>query len=75
VTADDSLHWFTSGTTDYSALALNFEGKYSSEGVRQKLISLGLLKEQQQHHQKKERCCSSKLDLPAELPTIEKRNP
>jgi len=74
VTADDSLHAITSGTADCSALALNFEGKYSSEGVRQTLISLGLLKEQQQG-KKNVSCCSSKLDLPSELLTIEKRNP
>ena len=61
--------WFESGVTDLSVLSFNLDGRYTQEGVRQKLISLGLLKEQQQ--QKNQSCCSSKLDLPPELPTIE----
>jgi hypothetical protein len=45
----------------------------SREAIRQKLITLGLkvLKEQQQPVSGKKTCCSSKLDLPADLPTVE----
>ena len=61
---------FEEGAVDFGILASQFKGKYSSEGIRQKLIKLGLLKEQQ-HRPKKLRCCSCKLELPAELPTVE----
>jgi hypothetical protein len=61
--------WFQSGITDLSVLSFNLDGNYSKEGIRQKLISLGLLVEQQQ--QKNLSCCSSKLELPPELPTVE----
>ncbi len=60
---------FKSGITDFGVLSSSFDGKYSPEGVRQKLISLGLLKEQQQR--KNVSCCSSNLELPKELPSIE----
>lgn len=46
----------------------------TKESVRQKLMALGLkvLKEQQQPViEKNECCCSSKLELPADLPTVE----
>jgi len=61
--------WFRSGTVDLRVLAFSFDGKYSEEGIRQKLIKLDLLKEQQQS--KNLCCCSSKLELPSELPSIE----
>jgi len=61
--------WFKSGTVDLRVLAFSFDGKYSEEGIRQKLIKLGLLREQQQ--QKNQCCCSSKLELPTELPSVE----
>jgi hypothetical protein len=61
--------WFRSGTVDLRVLAFSFDGKYSEEGIRQKLIKLGLLKEQQQS--KNLCCCSSKLELPEELPSVE----
>jgi hypothetical protein len=54
---------------DATKLALSFDGKYSKEGVRQKLIKLESLKEQQQR--KNLCCCSSKLVLPKELPSVE----
>jgi hypothetical protein len=61
--------WFRSGTVDLRVLAFSFEGKYSEEGIRQKLLKLGLLREQQQS---KNLCCySSKLELPTELPSVE----
>jgi hypothetical protein len=37
--------WFNSGTIDLRVLAFSFDGKYSEEGTRQKLIKLNLLKE------------------------------
>lgn len=61
--------WFRSGTVDLRVLAFSFDGKYSEEGIRQKLIKLDLLKEQQQS--KNLCCCSSKLVLPEELPSVE----
>lgn len=61
--------WFKSGITDFGVLSSSFNAKYSPEGVRQKLMSLGLLEEQQQR--KNVSCCSSKLVLPAELPSVE----
>ena len=60
--------WFRSGTDDLRVLAFSFDGKYSEEGIRQKLIKLGLLREQQQQ---KNQCCSSKFELPEELPSVE----
>jgi hypothetical protein len=39
--------WFTSGTTDLRVLAFSFEGKYTEEAIRQKLIKLGLTVEPQ----------------------------
>ncbi len=41
------------------------------EAIRQKMINLQL-KEQQQVFHRKSRCCSSKLELPSDLPTVEK---
>jgi hypothetical protein len=54
---------------DATKIAFSFDGKYSKEGIRQKLIKLELLKEQQQR--KNLCCCSSKLVLPNELPSFE----
>ncbi len=61
--------WFRSGTVDLRILAFSFDCKYTEEGIRQKLINLGLLREQQQVQPNC--CCSSKLELPKELPSIE----
>ena len=61
--------WFRSGTTDLRVLAFSFDGKYAEEAIRQKLINLGLLREQQQL--KNVCCCSSKIELLEELPSIE----
>jgi len=35
-------------TKDLRVIAFNFDGKYTEEAIRQKLIKLGLLKEEQQ---------------------------
>lgn len=62
-----------SGKVDLDLLRTKFEGKYSKQGIRQKMISLGLI--EQQHGARGIRCCSFKrlrdLDVPEELPTIE----
>jgi hypothetical protein len=60
--------WFESGTTDLRVLAFSFDNKYTEEAIRQKLIKLGLLKEQQLKHVC---CCSPNLTLPEELPSVE----
>ena len=61
--------WFRSGITDLRVLAFSFDGKFTEEAIRQKLINLELLKEQQQL--KNACCCSSELKLPEELPSVE----
>lgn len=62
-------NWFFSGTTNLEVLANNFDGLYTEEAIRQKLLKIGLLKEQQVKNSVC--CCSSQLKLPAELPSIE----
>ncbi|MCW4005280.1 MAG: hypothetical protein NWF04_01580 [Candidatus Bathyarchaeota archaeon] len=62
--------WYTSGTTDLGVLAFSFNGDYTEEAVRQKLIKLGLVKEQQQP-KNSPCCCSTQLEIPKELPSIE----
>jgi len=60
--------WFTSGTTDLGILAFSFDGQYTEEAIRQKLIKFELFKEEQQQPENSACCCSSKLELPDELP-------
>ena len=60
---------FTSGTTDLGVLAFSFDGHYSQDAIRQKLIRLGLLKAEQQ--QPENVCCTTTLALPDELPSVE----
>ena len=62
--------WYSSGTTDLRVLAFSFDGGYTEEAIRQKLIKLGLFKEQQQS-EKFICCCSTELELPKDLPSIE----
>ncbi len=62
--------WYTSGTTDLRVLAFSLNAEYTEEAIRQKLIKLGLMKEQQQHKHT-EGCCSHELILPQDLPSIE----
>ncbi len=62
--------WFTSGTIDLGVLAFSFNGEYTEEAIRQKLIKLGLVKEQQQP-KNSNCCCSTQLELPKDLPSIE----
>ncbi len=70
--ADDEKNlksWFASGTTNLGVLAFSLDGRYTEEAIRQKLIKLGLLKEQQQSAANC--CCSSDLELPEEMPSVE----
>jgi hypothetical protein len=46
--------WYTSGNTDLRVLAFSFNGEYTEEAIRQKLIKFNLLIEQQP---KKSPCC------------------
>jgi hypothetical protein len=61
--------WYQSGTTDLRVLAFSLDGRYTEEAIRQKLIKLGLMKEQQQSAANC--CCSSDLELPEEMPSVE----
>ena len=63
--------WFTSGITDLGVLAFSFDNQYSEEAVRQKLIKLGLFKEEQQQSLLAPGCCSSNDELPDALPSVE----
>jgi hypothetical protein len=63
--------WFNSGITDLGVLAFSFDGRYSQEAIRQKLIKFGLFREEQQQPENAACCCSSKLELPDELPSVE----
>ena len=62
--------WFTSEITDLRVLAFSFEGRYTEEAIRQKLIKFDLIKEQQ-HTKNLGNCCSISLEISAELPSIE----
>jgi len=61
--------WFTSGTKDLRVLAFSLEGKYSENAVYQKLLDLGLLREEEDR--KKQSSSSTALKLPSELPSVE----
>jgi CRISPR/Cas system-associated endonuclease/helicase Cas3 len=57
-------------TKDLRVIAFNFDGKYSEDAIRLKLIRLGLIKEVV--GQLKNGCTTtSKLELPDELPSVE----
>jgi hypothetical protein len=60
--------WFSSGTTDLRVLAFSFDGQYSEEAIRQKLIKCGLMKGERELMTVS---CSSELELPKELPSVE----
>jgi hypothetical protein len=62
--------WFTSGTKDLRVLSFSFDGRYSENAVYQKLLDLGLLREEEEER-KKQTSSSFKLELPKELPSIE----
>jgi len=62
--------WFNSGIVDLGVLVFSFDGRYTREAIRQKLVKFGLLKEQQQM-KKPACCCSTTLKFPSELPTVE----
>jgi hypothetical protein len=49
-------------------IVFSFEGRYTKEAIRQKMINLGLKEQEQSQSQ----CCSSSnLTLPEELPSVE----
>jgi hypothetical protein len=58
--------WVTLGI-GLDVITFSFEGKYTKEGIRQKIMALCL--EEQSSQQKS--CSSSNLELPPELPSIE----
>ncbi len=61
--------WYTSGTTDFGVLALSFDGRYSEDAIRQKLIKLQLLEGPKQPAAESWR--DQDLELPDELPSVE----
>ena len=68
------IDWYTSGTTELRVLAYSFEGKYSQNAIYQKLLDLGILKEEEDGAKKNHSSSSiltSKLTLPKELPSVE----
>ncbi len=40
--------WFTSGTKDLRVLSFSLDGRYSENAVYQKLLDLGLLREEEE---------------------------
>jgi len=58
-------------TRDLRVIAFNFDGKYSEDAVRLKLIRLGLIKEEEVGQLKNGCTTTSKLELPDELPSVE----
>ena len=58
-------------TKDLRVIAFNFDGKYSEDAIRLKLIRLGLIKEEVVGQLKNGCTTTSKLDLPEELPSVE----
>ena len=63
------ISWYKSGTTNLRVLAFSFEGKYTENAIYQKLLDLGLLKEEEDS--KRHFSSSSKIVLPEELPSVE----
>lgn len=61
--------WFHSGTVELRVLAFSFDGKYTENAIYQKLLDLGLLKEEEDS--KQHSSSSFSLKLPEELPSIE----
>lgn len=69
---DDEMRlkgWFTSGATNLRVIAFSLDGKYTENAIYQKLLDLGLLKEEEDR--KKHSSSSPKLELPEELPSVE----
>jgi len=63
------ISWYKSGTTNLRVLAFSFEGKYTENAIYQKLLDLGLLKEEEDC--KRHSSSSPKIVLPEDLPSIE----
>jgi hypothetical protein len=62
--------WFTSGITDLGVLSFSFNGEYTEQAIRQKLMRLGLLIEEVGQFAPAPRPTST-LKLPTELPSVE----
>jgi hypothetical protein len=63
--------WFTSGIQDIGVLVFSFDGQYTEQAVRHKLMRLGLMKEEGGQSPSAPGCPSSDIELPAELPSVE----
>ena len=69
---DDEMRlkgWFTSGVTNLRVIAFSLDGKYTENAIYQKLLDLGLLKEEEDR--KKQSSSSTPLKPPSELPSVE----
>ena len=70
---DDEMRlkgWYTAGATNLRVIAFSLDGKYTENAIYQKLLDLGLLKEEED---RKTHTSSStlKLEFPEELPSVE----
>jgi hypothetical protein len=67
------VDWYKSGTVNFRVLAFSFEGKYSENAIYQKLLDLGVLKEEEDakkiHSSSSSVTCT--FELPKELPSVE----
>lgn len=63
--------WFASGIKDFGVLSSRFVGRYSSNAVYQKLLDLGLISKEEEARKKHSSSSTTKLKLPAELPSVE----
>ena len=63
--------WFRSGTTELRILAFSFDGKYTENAIYQKLLDLGLLKEEEDSKHYSSSSSTFKIELPKELPSVE----
>ena len=64
------IDWYKSGTVNFRVHSFGFVGKYSENAIYQKLLDMGLLKEEEDatHHSSSSSTLTSKLTLPKELP-------
>ena len=68
------IDWYRSGVVSFRVLSFNFEFKYSENAIYQKLLDLGILKEEEANAKKTTSSSSTltvKLAMPKELPSIE----
>ena len=68
------IDWYRSGVVSFRVLSFNFECKYSENAIYQKLLDLGILKEEEANAKKTTSSSSTltvKLEMPKELPSVE----